>query len=67
MITVELTETQIEHLAQGAELYGRCSTLIESKEGDPVFLVLVKNHRRGRPPKGAAAAASPKPPEEALP
>lgn len=54
MITVELTETQIEHLNQGASLFGRCSMLLETGEGDPVFVVLTRNHRRGRPRNKAA-------------
>jgi hypothetical protein len=60
MITIELTEIQIEHLKQGAEDFGRCSMLLEAKDGMPVFVVVMKN-RRGRPRKLAGAAEIPNP------
>ena len=57
MITIELTETQIEHLNQGADQFGRCSLLLDSKEGDAVFVVVSKTTRRGRPRMSAAELA----------
>jgi hypothetical protein len=63
MITIELNETQIEHLNQGADQFGRCSMVLETKEGDPVFVVLTRNHRRGRPRKPAEAAQAAEPEE----
>jgi len=54
MITVELTQTQIDHLTEGAEQFGRCSMILESAEGGAVFVVVSKTARRGRPRKPAA-------------
>jgi hypothetical protein len=53
MITVELTETQIEHLLEGAEQYGRCSMILEAKDGISIIVAVHKNNRRGRPRKTA--------------
>jgi hypothetical protein len=44
-------------LNQGAEDFGRCCIILESKEGDPVFVVLTRKAVRGRPRKPAGEAA----------
>lgn len=49
MTTIELTEDHIENLTAGAQQYGRCSLLVETDGGEPVFVVVTSNHRRGRP------------------
>lgn len=56
MITIELTQTQIEHLAEGAEQFGRCSMILETKDDVPAIVVVTKTNRRGRPRRLAEAA-----------
>jgi hypothetical protein len=58
MITVELTQTQIDHLTEGAEQFGRCSIILESTDGDAIFVVVSKTARRGRPRKPAGESAA---------
>jgi len=66
MITIELTQTQIDHLTEGAEQFGRCSMVLETSDGDPVFVVLTKVQRRGRPRKPAETAGEADPAPECL-
>jgi len=68
MTTIELTRDKLDLLIDGAENHGRCALLVESEEGDDVFVVVVNNHRKGRPPKraqraGANLGEAPAPPE----
>ena len=66
MITIDLTDEQLEHLTDGASRFGRCSILTQTLEGDDAFVVVTQNHRRGRPPKSRAQAQGVRPqPNEA--
>ena len=58
MITVELTESHLEILAEGALRYGRIALGLKSQEGEDVIVVHTSNHRRGRPPKPRAGFAA---------
>ena len=58
MITIELTETQIEHLVEGADNFGRCSMILEAKDGIPVIVVITKTNRRGRPRRASGYQAA---------
>jgi hypothetical protein len=58
MITIELTEEQVEHLSEGARLHGRCALLTETGDEQKVILVVVNNRRRDRRKPAALRAGA---------
>lgn len=48
MITIEVTEEQLDHLLEGARQHGRCSLFVQAVNGQGAILAVTNNRRRNR-------------------
>jgi hypothetical protein len=66
-ITIELTSEDLERLKEGAARFGRCSIVVNTTEGVPVYLAATGNHTKPRVRRARAGADLGEAPSEPAP
>lgn len=64
MITIELTQKQLDYLIEQSRLHGRFGLLIDADDGQMASVVLAQNNRRDRRKAAALRAGAADEPAE---